>query len=102
MYSGTDFPMMNPGESRPVSFDFTSVLQGGETVVSVEWGIASSGLLDPYAATHLGAGALATPVATNQVSGLMGGAKYVIEASATTSAANIYALYSHIICQIPT
>lgn len=100
-YSGTDFPTVNPGEVRTVSFNFTTSLQGGETVSSVSWGMTALGGLDVYAQSHITEGTLSGAIATNVVSGLMGGIKYIIEALATTSAGNVYALYSHMLCQAP-
>lgn len=99
-YSGTDLADMDPGESRAVTLTFTLV--GGETISTVTWGIASIGALDPYAASHLGAGTLSGAIASNRVSGLIGGIKYLIQAEATTSSGNIYSLYTHVMCRIPT
>jgi hypothetical protein len=98
-YTGTDFPTMDPGESRAISFTFT--LTGGETISSVTWGIASVGGVDMFAASHLGSPSVASPVVSNRVTGLQAGVKYIIQAQATTSAGNVYSLYSHVVCSNP-
>lgn len=99
-YSGTDLVDMDPGESKSVSFTFTLV--NSETISSITWGIASIGALDPYAASRLGAGSSSGAIASNRVSGLVGGIKYLIQCEATTSDGNIYSLYTHVMCRNPS
>lgn len=98
-YSGTDIGPLNPGEARNFSLTFT--LTGGETISSVAWGIACLGNLDMAAASKLGAGSLSGAIASNTISNLIPGCKYVIQALATTSLGNIYDLFTHCLCQSP-
>lgn len=100
-YSGTDLPQMDPGETRPVVFDFTTKLLSDETITSVVWGIASIGGVDAFAYSCLGTPTLSGAVASNKVSGLKAPIKYLIQAEATTNQANVYSLYTHVTCMNP-
>jgi hypothetical protein len=100
-YQGPDY-QVNPGETRTVPFDFTSSLVGGETVVSVNWGISAIGGVDIFAYSHLGTPTLSGNAVSNKVSGLLAPVKYIVGAEATTSAGNIYLLYTHVTCMNPS
>ncbi len=98
-YSGTDLADMDPGEEKSFSLTFVPV---SGTVVSVSWGITSIGGLDPYAASKLAAGSLSGAVASNKVSLLVPGIKYLIIAQATLSTGDVISLYTHVFCRMPT
>jgi hypothetical protein len=102
MYCGQDFPLANPDEAIPISFDFKKDFATGDNIQSVVWTLAAFEGTDAGAAGHLqGAPTISGQVTTQMVSGLVDGVVYRIRAKATSVLGSVEALHSYITCKAP-
>lgn len=105
-YVGTDWPSVEPGEVRWPTLDFTPKLASGETIQSINWGIASLPSstypnVDPFAWTRFSNGAFSGAVGTCRFVAVMPKTQYMIMAQVTTSLNNVYSLWAKIACIVP-
>lgn len=106
MYARRDFDPIDEGEIGDFTFDFArDDIASGETIVSAVWNcsVAESSIgADPSASSRLSGSPYITGLTTMQrVSGTVGGVKYVLQASVTTSLGNVLSLWSYVTCNVP-
>lgn len=108
MYVGRDFSPADAVESELYAFDFVNDLAEGEVIIGIvgdSWVCKvadDSEGADDNAADHTAIAALYEGSKTfQQVSGLVAGVKYVLQAVVETDQGNTHSLWSHVTCMEP-
>lgn len=105
MYVGRDFQPSDVGESETYTFDFVRDLGPDEAIIAATWTcrLAADNVgTDDNAADHVALPATFDGTRTSQhVSGLVAGAKYVLQAVVETDQGNTISLWSHVECVAP-
>lgn len=98
--ASSDFPPCDAGDQDIYSFDFTSRLQSGETLLGAGiWSINVITGNDPNPNSHILAGPTLTGnVTTCMLGGFLASRKYQIIVQQTTSLGRIAFAYSHVTC----
>jgi hypothetical protein len=105
MYVGRDFHPSDVGESEVYTFDFVKDLADGDIIVEATWHCtvaADSEVADAAAADHVALPATFEGTKTmQQVSGLVDGVKYVLQAVIGSEQGETKSLWSHVKCGTP-
>jgi len=105
MYVGDEFTAIDVGEVLVLTLDFARSLDTGETIVSSYWlcTVAADSLTDdPSPQDHISLDAdVVGTLSKQQVAGLLGGVKYVLQAFVVTNQGNTKSLWTHVACEVP-
>lgn len=97
-YVGADFDPMDPGETRDLSFDFTSQLADCDRVSSATWAISVISGTDATPNTRLSGSPTVScdSKVTQRHVGLLDDVRYRVTCTATTNNGEVLVLFSHV------